>query len=605
MKKTYKEFEYADDKQKELYKKFPSTHYLSNPTNVDHVLSWTTFFRRNLHRFASDYLGIKLHLYQTIILFLMGISNFIVIIASRSAAKSFIIALYGCCRCILYPGTWICIASATKGQSKLIVSEKIKKELMNMSPVLRAEIEVIKDNQNETIVVFRNGSSITVVACNQNARGHRSHVLLREESFHIDKEIDDSVLSPFQVIRQKPYMIDEPYCNMPELQEDPINIYISSSWLDNGHWMWDIVDTQFKEMIEGRASVVLAFDESVCLKHGIKTKSQLIQEKKKQDPLTWRLEFLNERVKENTSAFFSYTMLIKNQRLKQVFLPRLDEDVRERKKNKYQIPKLQNEVRLVSIDMAFVTNEKNDNSIFSCMRLTPESYAGAVNNIGYHRSVPFITSVQGGDTTAQALAIRRLYEDFEADYIVLDTRNGGISTLDMLQKPIYDENRGIEYPPLQCMNNEGFANRNDNNGKECIFAINASAKLNSDIAFSFRSALIDERIDLLVTYNIALEDILPNIEEYVNEEDLYRKSFYEAPFWETQSLVAEASSLMYEKSDQTGLVKIYEQRSARKDRYTSVSYGNYFADLLEKDLLDESNRQDVENLPFCVGSISF
>lgn len=598
-------FENADENQKNLYLKFPTTHYLSNPQNVDHTLLWSTFFSRNLHRLAIDYLGIKLHLYQAIILYLMGICNFIVIIASRSAAKSFIIALYACCRCIIKPGTWFCIASATKGQSKLIISEKIKNELMNMSSVLRAEILTIKDNQNEVIVYFRNKSTMTVVACSNNARGHRSHCLIREESFHIDKQIDDTVLSPFQVIRQQPYMLIEPYNNMEELKENPINIYISSSWLDNGHWMWDIVDEQFKEMLKGNPSCLLAFDESICLKHNIKTKNQLLQEKKKQDPLSWRLEFLNERVKENASAFFTYTMLTKNQRSKQVFYPRSNEDFRDRKKNKHQIPKQQNEIRIVSVDMAFVTNSANDNSIFSCIRLLPETYTRSGENVGYHRSVPYLTSVQGGDTTKQALAIRRLYEDFGADYIVLDCRNGGISTLDMLQRVMYDEERGVEYPPLQCMNNENFANRNSNNGKECIYAINATAKLNSDIAFSFRTALIDEKIDFLVPYKTAAEDILPEIEDYVNEQDLYKKSFYDAPFFETQSFVAEASSLMYEKNEQTGVVKISERGNNRKDRYTSISYGNYFADLLEQDLLDSNNTQDYETMPLCVGSINF
>lgn len=33
--------------------------------------------RKNLHRFATDYLGIKLHLYQILILYLIDISRFI------------------------------------------------------------------------------------------------------------------------------------------------------------------------------------------------------------------------------------------------------------------------------------------------------------------------------------------------------------------------------------------------------------------------------------------------------------------------------------------------------------------------------------------------
>lgn len=34
---------YADDKQAVLHTKFPSTHFLSNPTNVDHTYRWCTF----------------------------------------------------------------------------------------------------------------------------------------------------------------------------------------------------------------------------------------------------------------------------------------------------------------------------------------------------------------------------------------------------------------------------------------------------------------------------------------------------------------------------------------------------------------------------------
>lgn len=93
--------EYADEHQKNLYKKFPSTHFLSNPKNVHNTFLWSTFFRKNLHRLATDYLGIKLHLYQQLILYMMGISQLIVIVACRAAAKSFIIALYACCKAII------------------------------------------------------------------------------------------------------------------------------------------------------------------------------------------------------------------------------------------------------------------------------------------------------------------------------------------------------------------------------------------------------------------------------------------------------------------------------------------------------------------------
>ena len=590
----------ADERQAELYRKFPSDSFLGNETNMDHFIQWVTFFRRNLHRFAMDYLGIKLHLYQIIMLYMMGINNFIVVIASRASAKSFIIALYACCRCILYPNSMIVLSSATKGQSKLLVSEKIQKELMTISPILRKEILRVKDNQNEVIVYFRNHSTITVVPASENGRGYRSNVIVREEFRQIKKSVDDSILSPFQIIRQTPYMKDEFYVNVKDLEEETIDIYISSSWFDNGHWMWEIVDQAYDEMLKGKSSCLLAFDESIAIKHKIKTMRYFQTEKRKQDPLTWRMEFYNERVKENEFAFFTYTMLQQNQRLRKPFYPRTTIDFKMNKKNPYDIQRQKGEVRIVSCDMAFVENRKNDNSIFSCMRLLPDSITynrDSSENVkvenGYKRIVSYIESVQGGDVVRQACRIRQLFSDFDADYIVLDMRNAGVAIFDLMARIMYDEERDVEYPPLTCMNDESVANRIKIEGANpCIFVINATQKLNSDIATDFRRILDNKQIDLLISFDKASEEVLPDIKEYVNSPFADTQFFYEAPFLETQELISETTSLVYERKAQTGAIVISEQGNNRKDRYTSCSYGSYFASLLERDLLSQNDEYE-------------
>ena len=586
---------YADERQLNLYKKFPSTHFLSNPQNVHNTFLWSTLFSRNFHKLATDYLGIKLHLYQQLILYLMGISQLIVIVACRAAAKSFIIALYACCKAIIKPGSKVVLGSATRGQSKLIISEKIKNELMNMSPALCKEIRDIKDSANESIVYFKNGSTIKVFTANEFARGLRSTDAVREEFRQIDKNIDDSVISPFQTIRQAPYMIDPYYSSIEELKEDPIDIYISSSWFDDGHWMWDIVDQAYKDMLEDGRSAMLAFDESITLKHNIRTQRQMQQEKKKQDPITWQIEFLNLRIRNNASAFFTYAMLMDNQTLKQVFYPRDHKDVKFKKKNKYAIPKQDGEVRAISCDIAFVEGKQNDNSVYSCIRGIPESMTYTTENgevevkQGYKRQYSYIESNQIGDTTKQAIRIRQLYDDYEADYIVLDTRNGGLQVLYALGKTLYDEERGIEYSPLACMNNDTYASAVKNpNAPAVIFAINASQQLNSDIAYGFRRSLLERRTEFLINYNLAKETILNENEEYKNEFNIEVQFEYERPFLETQSMISECAELLYEKSAQTGAVKIYEQGGNRKDRYTSCSYGGYFFDQLELDLLADS-----------------
>lgn len=529
----------------------------------------------------------------------MGISQLICIVACRAAAKSFIIALYACCKAIAKPNSKIVLGSATRGQSKLIISEKIKNELMNMSPMLQREIKAIKDSANESIVYFNNGSTIKVFTANEFARGLRSTDAVREEFRQIEKNIDDSVISPFQTIRQAPYMLLPYYSSMKELQEDPIDIYISSSWFDNGHWMWDIVDQAFKDMMNDENSIMLAFDESITLKHNIRTMKQMKQERKKQDPITWSIEFLNLRIKDSASAFFTYSMLTKCQRLRQVFYPRKHQDVRSGKKNRYFTPKQDGEIRIISCDIAFVEGKQNDNSVYTCIRGIPESITYETENSGleikqgYRREYSYMESCQIGDTTKQSLRIRQLYEDFDADYIVVDARNGGLQVIYTLGKVMYDEERGLEYAPLKCMNNDTYASVVKNpNAKEIIYAINATAQLNSDIAYAFRRSLVENKIDLLINYNIAREEILNEIKDYINEFDLDLQMLYEVPFLETQTMISECAELLYEKAQQTGVIKIYEQGSNRKDRYTSASYGNYFLDQLELDLLSDTSDYD-------------
>lgn len=597
----------ADENQLSLYKNFPSTHYLSNQNNVLHTIAWCSFWRRNLHLFVRDYLKLSLYPYQQIAIYKMGISNFICMIASRNDAKSFIIALYACCRCILYPGTLFVIGSATKGQSKLMVSAKIQDELMQWSKPLAAEIEKVSTSVNDTYVKFRNTSKIIVYTANDNARGNRSHASCREEFRQIDKKIEDSVISPFQTVRNRPYMRknigNKLYGDISILQENPVDIYISSSWIDDGNWMWGIVDQAFNGMLKNDGSVLLTFDESITLKHHLKTMKQMKREKKKQDPVTWKTEFLNLKVKDSLSSYFTYKMLMDRQVSKHAFYPKNILDFKSNRRNKYAIPKQDNEVRVISNDIAFVAGQKNDNSVYSCIRAIPENITYETNNgsveirQGYRRQYPYIESNQLGDTTKQAIRIRQLYEDFESDFIVIDTRNGGLQVLYALEKVLYDEERGIEYSPLCCMNNEDYAKVCiDPGAKKCIYAINATQTLNSDIAISFRKNLVENKIDFLVNFNTAKEEILQNNKEYLEEVDVEKQVEFERPFLETQAMISECAELQYEKMPQTGVIKIQEKGKNRKDRYTSCSYGSYFIDQLELDMLGSSSDYDYSVL---------
>ena len=598
-----------DEYQKIVYKKFPAHSWLSNKNNFERIIDYVTFYRRNIPVFVEHYLKIPLHWYQIIWLYLLNMYISVVIIAGRASAKSFVIAIFSCAKCILYPNTKVVIASGSKKQASLIVKEKIQKELMPKSENLRREIETIKTSTNDIEVVFRNGSSIVVVVGGEGALGYRSTVLIFEEFKRIPKYIVDKVLKPFQMTRPSQFRTNEEcekygvkYKENDEFLEEAVNIYISSA-APTSHWMGKLLKDTVSSKYGDNSACMLATDYSIALKHAIKTRAQLIEAKRSTDPITWREEYENEMLREGANSYFTYGLLTKNQTNKKAFYPRRYEDVRNKHKNPYSIPKQPGEIRILACDMAFIErSNKNDNSCYTFIRALPESMTYTSENIdgkvvevknGYRRIVPYIEANPGSDVDKQAIRIKQLYYDFEADYCILDTRNGGILTYDRLAKILYDESRDCEYPAWRCMNDKDIAKRvNVAGAVENVFTINASQKLNNDIAIALRGTLESHMIDLLVNLDEAKDILESHIPEYTSTPDVDVAVFYERPYLETQALINEMMSLEYTRNEQTGIITLFETGSNTKDRYVSLAYGNYFIGLLEQDLVGDTSEYE-------------
>ena len=172
---------------------------------LDGVAVWCAYYRNNPHRFAQDYLHLDLRLFQKIMLVMMNWSSTSVFIGSRGIGKSFLSAVFCVIRCILYPGTKICIASGTRGQS-INILEKINLELKPNSPELAAEIDEKESKTNGTNaqIVFKNSSYIKVVTASDSSRGNRANLLLLDEFRLISKDTIDTILRKFLTQRRMP-----------------------------------------------------------------------------------------------------------------------------------------------------------------------------------------------------------------------------------------------------------------------------------------------------------------------------------------------------------------------------------------------------------------
>lgn len=164
-----------------MIQKLTDKEISNNKTNsiMQTVAKRAAYYRANVNRFVEDYLQIDyLKLFQKIILHAMFTHNSMVFVACRGLGKTYLIALFSVCKCILYPGTKVVVSSYTFKQAKETVS-KITDDFMHHSPLLCSEIKRWSTGQNDAGVWFHNGSYIICKVAAESSRGARANVLMR------------------------------------------------------------------------------------------------------------------------------------------------------------------------------------------------------------------------------------------------------------------------------------------------------------------------------------------------------------------------------------------------------------------------------------------
>ena len=145
---------------------------------------------------------------------------------------------------------------------------------------------------------------------------------------------------------------------------------------------------------------------------------------------------------------------------------------------------------------------------------------------------------------------------------------------------IYDKKTDTTYPALSVYNDADWAARAPQGAKKVIWAINGSAKLNSDCAIGLREGFRSGRIRLLIN-EFDADEMLQQITGY-KKLDANEKLQLQLAYINTTLAVDEIIHLNHDES--SGLIKISERAGARKDRYSSLSYNYYVACQVESKL---------------------
>ena len=199
---------------------------------LEGIALWCSFYRSNPQRFVKDYLNIHLKLFQKILLYQMMMNHYFIYFAARGQSKTWLTALFCVVRCILFPKTKICVASATRPQANEVLSKIVDDFMKNYgwgSENLRREISYYSIGNNKAVIEFKNGSWIKVVTSSDSGRGMRANILVIDEFRMLDLDTITTVLKRFLTAPRQPTYLNNPkYAHLLERNKE---MYMSSAWL--------------------------------------------------------------------------------------------------------------------------------------------------------------------------------------------------------------------------------------------------------------------------------------------------------------------------------------------------------------------------------------
>lgn len=556
-------------------------------------MMWISFYRKNPHRFVSDYLKINLRDFQKILLNAIFMNTNFMYLAARGQGKTFIMAIYCVVRCILFPGTKICICSKTREQAAETIM-KIITDFVPKSPNLNNEIDWkgTSTKLSNARVNFKNGSWIAIVTANENSRHFRANVVFIDEFRMVDPIIVNTVVRKFLTAPREPDFLSDPkYKDRSDLVEKNSILFASSCWYKS-HWSYQQAKDYFINMVNGKNYFICALPYQLSIKEKLYLREDLENEMSESafSEVSFIMELCCLFYSDGDGSFFRYSDIEKNRNIHFPMLPKETSSLVSDKRIAIP-PKQKGEIRNLSADIAMMASGKlknNDATAIFINRMIPNSRGQFVSHIVYTECH------EGLRTERQSLIIRQLFEEYDCDYITIDKGGYGFGVCDALLAPQYDQETGKYYPALSCCNNEELANRcTDSSAPKVIFAVSADAKFNGQCAKGLREAFRQGKVKLLASEVDARKAYLKELNGY-NKLDVEDKVKIEMSYIHTTLLINELIKL--ETVPNGAYIKVREKSGMRKDRYSSLSYNIYVANQLERTKIKNKSNNKEDSL---------
>ena len=499
----------------------------------------------------------------------------------RAYSKSFLSMMTLMLRCILYPNSHLFVTTGGKEQAASITIAKIE-EICKLIPALNNEINwdrgVSKKSKDDVKYVFKNGSSIDILAARQSSRGQRRTGGVMEECILIDGEVLNEVIIPTT-------NVDRLLPDGTRDKDDVVNksqIYITTAGWKNSFAYEKLIEILISSILEPDLYIILGGTYETPVKEGL-LDEDFVENLKLQGTYnddSFDREYRSVWSGDAENAFFSAEKFDKCRVLNQ---PEKEFSGRS-SKNAYYV---------IGVDVGRL----GCSTEAIVIKVTPQIQGADI------KSIVALFPMEAEDFEEQAIRLKKLYYLYHAQSLVIDANGLGVGLVDFMTKTQIDPETGDELRPFGV---EGGTAENITEPykkirgseveEDAMYLIKANLPLNSEMHSYVQSQLINNKIKFLIDEQEAKAKLMQT--KAGQQMDAQARNEYLKPFILTTILKEQMMNLVIKETDADANIKLVQSsRGINKDKFSALEYGMYYVKLQEE-LMRKKKKRNISDFLF-------
>ena len=478
-------------------------------------------------------------------------------------------------RCILYPNSHLFVTTGGKEQAASITIAKIE-EICKLIPGLNNEINwdrgVSTKSKDNVKYVFKNGSTIDILAARQSSRGQRRTGGLMEECVLIDGDILNEVIIPTT-------NVDRRLSDGSRHKEENVNksqIYITTAGWKNSFAYHKLIQILINSILDPDEYMIMGGTYQTPVISGL-LDEDFVQQLRLQG--TFNDESFNREYRSIWSgdvenAFFSSERFDKYRVLLQ---PEYEYSGRS-SKNAYYV---------FGIDVGRVgcTTE------ICVFKVTPQIQGAA------HKTLVNIYTYDAEHFETQCIHIKHLYYKYRPKRIAIDGNGLGVGLIDYLIK-VQDTEDGQYLPSFGVFNTDQYPEYKKfitpETIRDVLYIIKANAPINTEAYSYAQTQMFSGKIRFLIDQGLAKTKLMST--KQGQNMNIDERNEYLRPFILTSILKEQMLNLVQENEGINIILK-QSNRSIKKDKFSAFIYGLYYI-RYEEELNKKKKKRNISDFLF-------